>query len=124
MPAIIRFTFSLAALAQVSVGGVVARAEEGATVYVVYAGSIGAGVPKAARERMRKIEDLVASEKERLRLQYRVSAVGLEGERRLCVAIPAGAEGRNLLSRMQALAEGVQLLDLRAAPCPDGDLGR
>jgi hypothetical protein len=102
-----------------------ARAGEGqpaagaaAASFAVYALSRGRGVPEPTRKAWQAAWTLLEDARRRgdvVRLQR--TRLGLEGEVRLCAEFAGLAREREMLERVRALAQGVELLNIVEEPC-------
>jgi hypothetical protein len=80
--------------------------------------SRGKGVPQGAREALRTVREAAEADRARgLRVHVATARLGLEGETRLCVEYADPAAGGRAYERAQALAKGVELVNLVAGPC-------
>lgn len=81
--------------------------------------SRGSGVPAATRAAYERARGLL-EEGQRTGTVVSVAEarIGLEGERRLCARFRDAASAEAALVRLRALSDGVELLDVRAGPCP------
>lgn len=88
------------------------------TSFAVYALSRGSGVPPEALEAQLKIQKLAEADRARgLRVSIETTRIGIEGERRLCVAYQDSRTGARALARARAIVKGVALVNLVVEPC-------
>lgn len=74
---------------------------------VILSQSIGRGVPKSTRDALAAIVELLEAEG----LQTEQQVYGLEGERRVCVALTS-RQLEALLPRIESIRSGVELLQV------------
>lgn len=86
--------------------------------FAVLALSRGTGVPKTAREVLKKVQTLLDNAKENgadiTISRYRI---GLEGETKLCAEFLDPELGGRLLAQVQDLSRGVDLINVEVEPC-------
>jgi hypothetical protein len=87
--------------------------------FAVYALSRGGGVPQEARDVLRRIEALVDADREGgAQVTVETTRIGLEGESRFCATYEDPVVAAATYRRAAEIAEGVDLLNLVAEPCP------
>ena len=79
--------------------------------------SRGQGVPALAKEKLKQIESLLKPYDDRGELKVSKSRIGLEGETKVCVTVSDSKITGQLLSQIQAMAKGVDLMNVTAEPC-------
>ena len=79
--------------------------------------SRGQGVPALAKDKLKQIESLLKPYDDRGKLKVSKSRIGLEGETKVCVAVSDSNLANQMLSQTQAIAKGVDLMNVEAEPC-------
>jgi hypothetical protein len=80
--------------------------------------SRGTGVPPKAREALEQVTSFVELDRKRgVRVSVETARVGLEGEKRVCVAYEDSRDGARAWERASAIVKGVDLVNLVAEPC-------
>lgn len=75
-------------------------------------------MPPEALEAQLKIQKLAEADRARgLRVSIETTRIGIEGERRLCVAYQDSRTGARALARARAIVKGVALVNLVVEPC-------
>jgi hypothetical protein len=88
------------------------------TAFAVLALSRGKGVPEAAREALRKVEEVVEGDRRRgVQVESRRSRIGLEGETKLCVEYASASDARRAHDQVEKIVKGVDLVNLVPGPC-------
>ena len=84
----------------------------------VYALSRGAGVPEEARRALSAVAALVEEQRENgIAVAMERTRLGLEGEFRLCIEYEEQDAAAEAWLRIQAIVEGVDLVNLAAESC-------
>jgi len=84
----------------------------------VYALSRGSGVPPEASEAQLKVQKLAEADRARgVGVTIEITRIGIEGEKRLCVAYQDSRDGDRALERARAIVKGVALVNLVVEPC-------
>ena len=92
--------------------------------FAIYALSRGKGVPDAARDALRQVDEALQRAALGDGIRIHRSTIGLEGETRVCVEIDDPDGGAKLFETIQGIVEGVALMNLIAEICsPDEDKG-
>ena len=88
------------------------------TSFAVFALSRGKGVPEAAREALRKVEERVEADKRGgVGVQARRTRIGLEGETKLCVEYETVGGARRAFEYVETIVKDVDLVNLVPGPC-------
>lgn len=86
--------------------------------FAVYALSRGSGVPPEARAAQQKVQRLAEADRDRgLSVTIETTRIGLEGERRVCIAYRDSRHGARALERARAIVKGIDLVNLVVEPC-------
>ena len=86
--------------------------------FAVYTLSRGAGVPAEAEEAQLKVQKLAEADRKRgMTVSIETTRIGIEGERRLCIAYQDSSNGARALARARAILKGVGLVNLVVEPC-------
>jgi len=100
---------------QRSAGGAGPRVPKSFAVYTL---SRGAGVPAEAEEAQLKVQKLAEADRKRgMTVSIETTRIGIEGERRLCIAYQDSSNGARALARARAILKGVGLVNLVVEPC-------
>lgn len=92
--------------------------------FAVYMLSRGRGVPDATRRAYEEAKAVLEAARDEGRTRtLTVEVVGLEGERRLCVEFLDPVRAQVALARIEAIAAGVELLNVIVEPCATGSGG-
>lgn len=98
-----------------------APATDGFAIYML---SRGRGVPAATRRAYEEAKVLLEAARDEGRTRtLTVEVIGLEGERRLCVEFLDPVRAQVALARIEAIAAGVELLNVIEEPCATGSGG-
>ncbi len=92
--------------------------ESSTAEFALYALSRGTGVPEPTRSAFQRAREVLTDARERgevLRLEEQ--RIGLEGETRLCVQARDIDVARELLRKVRAVTEDVELLNVVEEPC-------
>lgn len=99
-----------------------AAATDGFAIYML---SRGRGVPDATRRAYQQAKVLLEAARDEGRTRtLSVEVIGLEGERRLCVEFLDPVRAQVELARIEAIAAGVELLNVIEEPCATGSGGK
>jgi hypothetical protein len=94
------------------------RGERATRSFAVYTLSRAKGVPPEAREAQLKVQKLAEADRDRgLSVSIETTRIGIEGERRLCVAYQDPQHGARALARARVVVKGVDLINLVVEPC-------
>lgn len=86
--------------------------------FSVYALSRGKGVPEPTREILNQIENLLAKANGKgVSIEISKSRIGIEGETRLCASFSNSEAADDLLTQVQQLIKGVDLINIVVEPC-------
>ena len=81
--------------------------------------SRGKGVPPAAREALRSVQELVETDRRQgVKVIVETTRIGLEGETRTCVEYQDTVAGARAYERARVIVKGVDLTTLTLEPCP------
>ena len=87
--------------------------------FSVYTLSRGKGVPEEARNVLEEARGLLkTAHEEGAVTRLTDQRIGLEGETRLCAEFRDGDSARTILSRIQNLSRGIDLVNVTIEPCP------
>jgi hypothetical protein len=87
--------------------------------FTIVALSRGKGVPPAAREALRSVQELVETDRRQgVKVIVETTRIGLEGETRTCVEYQDTVAGGRAYERASAIVKGVDLVNLTLEPCP------
>ena len=93
--------------------------------FAIYMLSRGRGVPDATRRAYQQAKVLLDAARDEGRTRtLTVEVIGLEGERRLCVEFLDPVRAQVELARIEAIAAGVELLNVIEEPCATGSGGK
>ena len=93
--------------------------------FAIYMLSRGRGVPAATRRAYEEAKVLLEAARDEGRTRtLTVEVIGLEGERRLCVEFHDPVRAQVALARIEAIAAGVELLNVIEEPCATGTGGK
>ena len=103
---------------QRSAPAVETAAESGIASFAVYTLSRGNGVTAEAREALKKVEQVLESDRARgVSVRVDKTRIGLEGETRLCAAYDDRLAGARAYERVKEIVHGVDLVNLVIEPC-------
>lgn len=90
--------------------------------FTVLALSRGAGVPQATWDRFSRIMALLEQARQAgANIQISTDKIGLEGETRLCVDFADPNLGGRLLTQVNELTQGIELITVSNEPCSVND---
>jgi hypothetical protein len=86
--------------------------------FAVYSLSRGTGVPPEASEAQLKVQKLAEADRARgVTVSIETTRIGIEGERRLCVAYRDSRNAARALARARVIVKGIGLVNLVVEPC-------
>jgi hypothetical protein len=86
--------------------------------FAVYVLSRGKGVPPAADEALRKVQDLLEADRKRgIELKFEMKSIGIEGEMRLCAEYVRAEDAQRTFDKAKAIVKGVELTNLVVESC-------